>query len=397
MVETRVVCRWVLFSIVFLQKFALPLGGALQLQILVPICVLALIYLLLTNQAEIDPLNLSLLALFLGMVVLASVLAGRAFSATSVLLLITLYTFWSLRLPIAYADYLDILRFFQRCMFVLVAFEAVQYLTQLVGLPMPLLDSSIFPDAFLVHNFNYVQGILWNSTIMKPNGFFMLETSFLAQFLGFALAIEVLVFKRNAATALLVVALLLTLGGTGMMLAALLLPVVLKPRNIGMLLIAATIIILFLRATDLLDILIGRIGEFSDPNASGNGRFVLPYIRMYETVANDDLWRFLVGIGAGNMNPGIGFAYAPTARVWVEFGLPTFLVFFAFTLTVFLRNPLYPLLTIIFICEYFVVAGDCLLQPSILYGCFFLGAGYRITTPERNWQGSSIDRHVAAT
>jgi len=81
MVETRVVCRWVLFSIVFLQKFALPLGGALQLQILVPICVLALIYLLLTNQAEIDPLNLSLLALFLGMVVLASVLAGRAFSA----------------------------------------------------------------------------------------------------------------------------------------------------------------------------------------------------------------------------------------------------------------------------------------------------------------------------
>jgi hypothetical protein len=374
----RFVCGCI-FCVIFLQRIALPLGGSISVSASVPGFGLALIYLFMTGRAFYEMPDFALMVTFLTVCVTASLISsGIAYSVPSMLLLMFVYVTWGLRIPLTDDEYHSALKFFQSCMLVFVPIEAAQYLSQFAGLGMPILES-VVPNSFLTTDFVYVQEIFWNAGIMRPNGIFMLEPSFLAQFLALALAIEVIVFQRKLFIVLYGIALTGTFGGTGFLIAAMLLPRLLIQRSTRWFVIGFGAVLLATAwGSGMLNIIGNRANEMSDPNQSGNGRFVHPYERVIDTIVDGDLTNFLFGHGPGWLDRPSGSANPPTAKIWVEYGFPAFLTFMAYCLRMFFRNLRYPELSITLFTAYAVVAGGSLLQSAVLYVCFFLGTGYAV-------------------
>jgi hypothetical protein len=377
------VCSAALFCTVFLQKFGMPLGDDLQGPLLIPILSVLLLYLLMSGQALIETQDAILFGLF-GIAVIAVQLLGDApFSLPSVLLLLTLSSMFCVKIPIAEGDYRNVLQSFQYCMLLITAIEFGQYAVQLFGRSMPVLTGHV-PDWILLPFFNYTQPIYYGADIFKANGFFMLETSFMAQFLGLALGVEVAVFKRTWLIILFLVAVTISLGGTGMVLAAIAMTTLAlkQPRLILQMSILLTIAVIAGFSCGLFDIIAARLSEFSDPNASAGIRFLLPYIRMYENMTGS-VSRFMFGAGAGFLDRTHGFAWSSPSKVWVEEGFLSFLLYMPFILSVFFRRLYAPILSVIVFSEYLFVTGGGLMQPCAVGAAVFLATGYIVSAPKK--------------
>jgi hypothetical protein len=378
------ICSAALFCIVFLQKFGVPLGGDLQGPLLIPILCALLVYLLATGQAVLEIQDTMLFGGFVIAVVFVNLVGDASFSLPSVLLLLTLTSMFCFRIPIPEEDYFKILKFFQNCMLAITMIEFGQYLIQLAGRGMPTTTGHV-PDWILLSGFVYIQPIYYGSVLMKPNGIFMLETSYLSQFLGLALAVEVAVFKRRWAIVLFLMAITLSLGGTGMILAAIAMGSIAfgQPRLVVRMSVGLVLAMIVGFSLGLFELISARLAEFSDPHTSAGVRFLLPYIRMYENMT-DSTSRFLFGAGAGFLDRTRGFAWSSPSKVWVEEGFLCFVFYLPFILSTFFRYVYAPLLSIVLFSEYFFVTGGGLMQPCAVGAAVFLATGYIVATPGRS-------------
>lgn len=370
------VCSAALFCCVFLQKFALPLGGDLQGPLLIPILGAMLLYLLASRQAFIDTHTAIPFGLLATAVVMANFLGEAPFSLPSILLMLTLCAMFCFKITIAEAEYHKILYAFEFYMVGVIFIEVGQYLIQLSGHNMPGLNGRL-PDWLLLQFYNYTQPIYFGSVYMKSNGVFFPETSYLSQFLGVALAVEAAVFKRTWMILLFLAGVMVSLGGTGMILAAIVMSEIAlrQPRlmlQLSIILVVAVIVGFFY---GMFDLLATRMSEFSDPNASASVRFFLPYIKMHENLTGS-LSRFLFGAGAGFLDRTHGFAWSSPSKVWVEEGFISFLFYVPFIGVVFFRHMYAPLLSLILFADYFFVTGSGLMQPAAVGSSVFLATGY---------------------
>jgi len=381
------VCLMNVAAIVFLQRLVIPLGGSAAVSCLLPIAGGSLMLLLYQGAAIIDPVRLVAAFTFVTAAFFVNVASGSEFSLGSVSLLAVIYLLLPIRIVITAREYVDILRFFTGCAVVVAMLTFLQIGVQVVGFKMPILEW-VLPDAIIVKNFNYLQQISWGSGLLKPNGIVMLEASFLSQFLALGLIIEYWVVGRPARQFLLAGALVLTFSGTGLFLATLVLVPMVIWRGVDratlLLATAAVCVVLGLWASGYLTAIIGRVEEFSREDSSASLRFIAPVTRVIEFLQEPDITRVFLGFGAGFIDREIGFAWNPPVKVLVEYGLVVWMLYFVLLASLARALPSAAIAAALALL-YLVLGGGALLQPPIVFACYFLGFGYVIAAGDSEY------------
>ena len=307
-------------------------------------------------------------------------LGSKDTSLTSWLLILFIY------LPVVFQfrdseSYLTpTLSFFRTCLYILAIVGIAQFFIQFITSPPWLFNfSTLFPSWILM-------GTNMNTSItiadhFKSNGFFVREPSTFSQLVALAILIEINIFRNWKRLPILILALLLTFSGTGLLFLGFGL---LFPFN------AATVVRLFLTAIVAmfiyvalgkslgLDDTLNRSNEFSGgvgvQTSSGFARFIAPGIVVSEG-ARDSIGHLLFGHGSGSISRTItGFAFHdPTwAKLLFEYGLLGTLAFVTLFKTAcsdsFLPSPIIAGWTM----QYFALGGHLLTLDIVVIPLVFL-------------------------
>ena len=374
---------FILFAVIILQKVAIPLGSGTgggrlaQLHASVPVFAAVLGWLALQGRVRVDLVQLGMLGLFFAACLPTLLAAEAGFSIPSFLAAMILYGAFAFRITIEPAAYRQILQMFQRFMVLIALLALGGYVFQyLFGMPMNL--DTLLPEAFIYREYVYLQPVVWGSSFMKPNGFFMLEASFLSQFLALAIVVELIYFQRMWVLMLFAAAVLATVAGTGLVLLAVTLPFLLvrmKPRLLVPLLVAGSLLAAAAVATGWTDVVYQRLGTFAQPGTSAHSRFVAPFELPVATVQEEGARSVFVGDGPGNVQENHNDQWNVFAKVVIEYGVLPFVIFLVFSIVTALRHRDSTVLAWALLVVFYFLSG-AFLQPPIVYLMFVLAMGY---------------------
>ncbi|MFK5598192.1 hypothetical protein ACFZ8E_14435 [Methylobacterium sp. HMF5984] len=354
-----------IFSIIFLQKLAIPIGADGEIQLVLPIFLLSLLFIKAKDSFKIDIMNSMSYILFIIIATISQIIAFKI-SINSFGLLIALYILFLLKFEINRNNYAEIQGFFVNCMAIISCITIYQAITQYtVGIEYwPNLDK-ILPNQILFSNYNYMQRLSYLSIYFKPNGIFLLEASFISQFCVIALIIEILTFRRIIVSSLLSISIVLSLSGTGLMILGFCAPVLIG-RASGRMIVAAIVVIITTAIAGSFigwfDTITNRMTEFSSQGTSGYARFAVPINLFIEQISDPAF--LITGNGAGQTVKGAGdYILLPFAKLVSEYGTAAFLSFYAFIIiAIFHKTANFELGFMLFI--FYNISGSTLVLPS---------------------------------
>jgi len=269
-----------LFSTLFLTRFALKLGHS-ELSLALVMVLVGTMLMVLTGAVRISPTRAGLFAVAVATLLLSLMLGDAAEpSYLSFFNLVLLYAAWMFVVP-------DDRQFewairLTRLLLLIIGFcGVVQFFAQ-VAIKAPFLFTwdTTFPRAVISHGFNYVIPAPGLGGLNKANGFFLLEPSSLSQMMTIAIIIELEFFKPSWRLLVLAAALLLSFSGTGMVLFMAVVPLMLLNRGRGGILLVgvpALIAAGVLLAGPKIGLLVDRLQEFGSDQSSGFARFLSPF------------------------------------------------------------------------------------------------------------------------
>ena len=323
------------------QCFGLPLTLDSNIALIVPVMGIALAVLTWYNPPKVDPTRFLLYVLTLGSAGISTAFFADRYSAASLALFSVLYAPFVLSFEVSEKAWRQCLDMFSTVMVAMVGLEFIQHAMQIVAGPQSWPNLyRLLPASVLIDNFNYLQPLVWGSPYDKPQAFVFLETSFLSQFAALALAVEIMVFRRLWRMALFTAGIFATFAGTGLLLLALTLPVMLGRASLRTTAIVIVVLIVALAVaveSGWLQTVANRFGEFQQNGASANHRFVEPFQRMIDLL--DKPSALYSGIGAGQIEKSINFQFWPLAKVAVEYGYLTAGLFLALVLRAMFDRP----------------------------------------------------------
>jgi hypothetical protein len=303
--------------------------------------------------------------------------AKPGFSLTSPLFFVALYIPFIFVSSVRRVVYLSIVSNLQLVTLFIGAMVFLQWAQQALGMPMMNMERLI-PGQFLFPGYNYLQTIGYASSWYKPNAFFMLETSHTSQLLAIGFVVEMVLFKRPWAMLWLLLALVMTFGGTGTLMVIATLPFLipyLSRRIIAASVVAAPVALLVAVKLGFLSNALDRAQEFGEAGTSGGGRFVGPFQILRDTMMNVPKASFL-GIGAGTVSPYQYSMYDvinPIAKSMLDYGIPTGLAWLIwFHASTFGSRAPFAIIWVVLL--QFDFMGGSLLIPVQAYYCFFLCA-----------------------
>ena len=291
-----------LLATTLLAKLSVPPFAAQSLSISYLFIVAAIGLGLVLGYLRMDTVRLSFFLIFIACIGIVQVFRGESFSLPSMLLLVTLYVTYVFYLPRGNDSTDRALRFFLGLATFLALAGLAQYGLQLVLGPRYAFPIENFvPGSFLVQGFHAQAPIAYGEASLRVNGIFFSEPSFFSQFMAVAIVVELLTSNRLQRLVLYGLALLLSYSGTGFMLLAVCVPLIMITRRQWGLLwlsIAAVVLVMTLGSYLELDKLTGRLGEFGSVRSSAYARFVAGF-HMFDQY----LWPYplkaLFGYGAG--------------------------------------------------------------------------------------------------
>jgi hypothetical protein len=352
-VPMLVLCTPILCASLF-SKFGIPGYASLGIGIGIPLTTIALGIGILNNCVRLDPRRLSFFCLTLAVLVLPQLLQAGTFSTDSLMMMAVLHIPYAMVVTRGHELAERVLKFFLHIASVLAVLAIAQYFLQgRIDQALLYPIDNLLPQQFVVQGFNAQGTIKYGSDQVRATGMFMLEPSFLAQFLGVAIIAEALTSKRLWRLGLYGVGILMAHAGTGMLILLIVMPfVVITRRRWDLLLIGVlggAIVIAFGEVLGL-DFVANRAGEFSDPNSSGFARFVGGFY-MFEQMLWPNLPRALFGYGAGSFMEythlfTIEVADMPMTKMIFEFGLVGAAVYFTFVASCLFNSPLPKLLSL---------------------------------------------------
>lgn len=328
-------------SVTLFQCFGIPITDDATIAVAVPVMVLSLAGLCFFAAPRINPVRLALYVLMVAAAGTATGFFADRYSTASLALLVLLYAPFVFSFPTSEANFRRCLNFFCNVMVVLAVFEFVQHAIQIFASPLAWPNPyKLLPKSIMIANFNYLQPLVRLSHYDKPQAFVFLETSFLSQYLVLALAIEIVMFRRLKHIVLFTAALFATFAGTGILLLAVSLPVLIgrmSVRNMLLIVIALLIVAGIAAEAGWLDTVGGRMGELQKTGTSGNHRFIEPFSRMIDFLSKPG--SIYSGIGAGQIEKSENHQFWPIAKAMIEYGVITGLLFYAFVVYTLLDRP----------------------------------------------------------
>jgi hypothetical protein len=367
-----------LFGCIFLQRFGIPVGE-LRLPVVVIVVAAVFFVLLIQNRLMIAErpaifyIFFCIYALFSAGLALAVPPQGTMASVFSLGYLLLLYAFIVLRARPAPGT-IETLRIFRGFVTIVAACAILQFMAQFVGLHL-FSFAGVLPDPLLLEPaYNVVVPVWYGATIYKANGFFLLEPSFLSQFVAIALVIEFLYFGSPLRMGLLMLALLVAFSGTGFLILGFSVAVasVLERRSLGrllvLLIVGGLVLALFgsLVAPEYIESVLRRTSELESNEASGFLRFISPYLMVMDATADP---RSILGFGPGTAErfDSLGYEYGVNAltKILIEYGMPGLGLYVLLLVGCFYRADTRALSAIGFF--WFIFGGGYHLTPAVVY------------------------------
>jgi hypothetical protein len=174
-------------------------------------------------------------------------------------------------------------------------------------------------------------------SLLKSNGFFLLEPSIFSQFMALAIVIEQLTARRPLMLGLFLAGLMASMSGTGwIVLAAFLLSAVFSMGARGAALAAATAALaavvlaaVWFAAPDVIASVGERMGEIARPSTSGHLRFITPFWALDDVLARDPA-SALAGLGGGvseKLTLPYEYDVNTPVKIGLEYGFPALLAY----------------------------------------------------------------------
>ena len=338
---------WVLLASLLLQRFAIPIGE-LPLSVVAPIGLLCGAYWLLSGALVLDGRRVAALLVIAAMGCLSAIvsmagttarLAAISWTSLAQFLLLSSFALLAFREPV------DEERFFRainRWLFFIGVAGIAQFFAQFVGVSIFAFSDYGFPIKFTQEYvfYNTVQ-TAGASTVIKSNGFFLVEASIYSQMAAIGLCIELVYFRRLRHLAVFALSLVVAISGTGMMvLGAFVLGAVISMGARGAAIAFAALVVptlalgvLALVQPDLFNYFIGRAAEFSAPGSSAHLRFITPFWALADVLDETPL-SLLIGGGAGaseRLYTQLTYAYNINTplKIVVEYGVPGLVAYLA--------------------------------------------------------------------
>jgi hypothetical protein len=305
-----------LLAATFLAKAAIPPYGEQGIGISLPL-VLGLIAIgLVAGCVRIQPVRLTLFLLLMAFLGLSTMLQPQ-FSMTSLILVVVLH------LPYVFyvegrRDTLDPMRVFLTVCAIIAWLAIAQYVAQFAAGPRFAFPIENFvPKQFVVQGFNAQGALEYGSSVYRATGVFLYEPSYLSQLLAVAIVAQLCTTPRWGMLALFAAGMLVSYSGTGVMILAVCLPLVVIAKKQWSLLFAglfAIVALVPLAGYLHLDHFIGRAGEMSSSNSSGFARFVGGFY-LFDEFLWGDIWHALFGFGTGSFRSFMLAASMPVAEM----------------------------------------------------------------------------------
>lgn len=334
--EQRRVAAWVaaLFAaLVALQRLSVP--GLTNVSILVPVVIGWVVLARLAGVLEVDRTRLCWWLAFagvsgLGMLVQQELVGRAMISVTAWLLMVVVWLPFTMRaVDRSTATYLCLLRNVSRISTVLALLAVLMMATQLVGLGYRDVFAATVPATMQLQGFVISYPITWGSAIFKANAWIGLEPSFVSAQIGVGLLAAVFVRARPWVVLVLVLGLIATVAGSGIVIVLVGLVVIAAHRSRRLLLRYGLITAVGVGAslfTPFGPLLLSRSTEFQGEDTSTSLRALQPYEVLYPHWVADPVG-MLIGYGPGSSQRIVestnvlGLLVPTPAKIFFEYGL----------------------------------------------------------------------------
>ncbi|WP_394172448.1 hypothetical protein [Guptibacillus hwajinpoensis] len=382
----RVLLLLFVILLVFFQRLGVTVSG-MVVPLLFCLGLPIILILFLFNRLVLDTKKFFLFVIALCCLLLSSVysmFATTSFSLTSLLFLLAFY------LPIIFT-YKDqrhfhfLLKSFQGVVVAITLIGIFQFLFQFVGGFIDPFES--LPPTVMLQGYNTHIPLVFGSPIFKSHGMFLLEPSFYSKFIATAIIIEFFYFKRMKIIILFVIGILFGFSGTGfilLLLAALPILFQMKAKQLVPIFILSLVPIYFFLTSDFGELMLGRVGEFTNPESSAYIRFVAPYLAYGEFFQTQQLSTVLFGIGPGTLDAyeGVTYTFGENSplkqahslafiKLLIEYGLLGGAAFSILITYSFVANAPNRVLSFCMFVNYAILSG-ALLEAVTFYMCYIL-------------------------
>lgn len=377
-----------LVAVIILQRFAVPVGPSGTPLVLV-IGVITVLLMAISGRLTHDATRTLLFAVATAACGFSAWLTSwfsGSLHINSFLLLVVCYLPWLFRVPELHGRQEGATRIagiYLKVMLVAALVAIGQMATQLLGLwkySDPI--QSAVPERWLLADYNVANPIQYASPIVKSQAFVFLEPSFLSQFLGLAIIIGIL--RRAPLWQLITMGLAMfcTYSGTGIVLLAAGLVVILvrSPRKIrlSMVILGAAVVVAIL-LSPFAGPLVNRTSEVDNGESSLSLRFVLPYQQVADGLADEPV-RYLTGAGPGaservlesaREGGGLAIVYTIIPKLLFEYGILAGSLFLLFLAVTIFRKPPSVVVPAALVIMLTLLSGS-LLQPHTLLVAWLL-------------------------
>jgi len=298
------------------------------------------------GDVRFNPTILMLFLSFIALIVGAPILHGDPFSILSLGLLFVLFvplTVEFTRIRVSLDEALGL--FSILCTFIAIAGVAQYVLQGIVPRSILFPIETFVPESLRVSEFASDTALSYRSDIYRVNGVFLLEPSFFSQLMALGIVGELCSRNRVPLMLLYLAAMLFSYSGTGILVLAVVLPILfVRRRRWDFVLYAALLglLLVLLSGTIHMDAFVARAGSFTSSKSSAFARFVGGFYLLSDRVW-PDTYRTLFGFGPGSFADLASTAHTSAAEMTlfkslVEYGLVGSIMFFSFVCAAVFSN-----------------------------------------------------------
>jgi len=337
--ETLFWFAFVLGCVTIGQRFAVPLDES-QFGFGFLFCLLIVLLLAIGGRLTIAPSRLILYVIGMSGCLVTLFFKRDAFSLISMMLMFAIYFSYIFSYKIRFDQYCELLSSYQNIMLFCVWCGIIQFSIQFaLGSDFMFPFDMILPESFFIPEFNLRIPITETLPYEKSTGLWFLEPSHFSQFLAFAVIIELRYFNRVKRLILYLGAMVLCFSGTGFILLGVVGSLLMiAQRRIGIIILGlmgfASIFVF--RDFFPFSIFYERLSDFTNPLASGSGRFIAPYWVIGDLLQEGRYHVLAWGLGPGELkqiveNTDFFVQDSSWFKLLVEYGwigLVSFMLFF---------------------------------------------------------------------